>query len=78
MDSWTIATLALLCLEALGLHLWINRSIPAQAKTRLAQTRVLQAHGGRPPAPDSIPHRPYRTTPTQKYKHAPLTARLSG
>lgn len=78
MDSWTIAPLALLCLEALGLYLWINRTIPAAAKTRVAQTHVLPAHPGRPPKPDSVPHRSYRTTPTQTYKHAPLTARLSG
>jgi hypothetical protein len=70
MDSWTIGMLTVLCLEALGPHVWINRTMPASDKVSFARD-LSHAPPGRPPMPDFIPRRPYRATPTQKYKHAP-------
>ena len=41
-----------------------------------ARVRPSAAQRERPPMPDFVPVRPYRTTPTQQFKHAPTGRNL--
>ncbi len=52
--------LILLCAESAALYPWPRMH---------EEGRVAQRD--RPPMPDFVPVRPYRTTPTQQFKHAP-------
>jgi hypothetical protein len=54
----------ILCAESAALYPW-----PRMYK------EVRAAHRDRPPMPDFVPVRTYRTTPTQQFKHAPYRSR---
>ena len=60
----TAILLILLCAESAALYPW-PRMYKGVCVAPLAAPR------GRPPMPDFVPVRPYRTTPTQQFKHAP-------
>ena len=55
----------LLCAESAALFPW-----PRMHKEGPLALRDVALHD-RPPMPDFVPVRPYRTTPTQQFKHAP-------
>ena len=67
-DPLLVAILfVILCAESAALYPWQHM---------YKEVRVAQRD--RPPMPDFVPVRPYRTTPTQQFKHAPYRSRPRG
>jgi len=60
----TAIAFVLLCAESAALYPWTRRYEEVRVAPRAAQR-------DRPPMPGFVPVRPYRTTPTQQFKHAP-------
>ncbi len=65
----TAILFVVLCAESAALYPW-----PRQP--RRGPRRAARRARDRPPMPDFVPVRPYRTTPTQKFKHAPTGREL--